>query len=211
MNTRMLKIFCTATLSGIASGCAYLNGDALWLSAEQRKLVLGRTFPTLGDVEYSFGKGNLPFCFEMTGCHEFGHIGHSFGELDLSKGGLIKSDSVLHVSVSARDAGDGLEFMVGNGVMRGVKESPMVIRTERRTGPLPGDSISVNGNELWNETAIGKVVSIVVWQYGCSVRIRRPGEYGVVYNYEFLVHDVGPMRLRIDKIENLRWFHWPSL
>jgi len=211
VNTHRLGIFWATALAGMYSGCAYLNGDALWLSAEQRKVSLDRTFPTLGDVEYSFGKGNLPFCFEMTGCHEFGHIGHSFGALDLSRGGLIGIDSVLHISISAQNAGDGVEFMISNGVMRVVKDSSVASRTERRTGPGLLNAVSMEGNERWKETADGKLVSIHVRQYGCSVRIHRPGEYGVVYNYEYPVHDTGPTWLRIYKIKDLRWFHWPSL
>lgn len=211
VNTHRLGIQLAAALVGMASGCAYLNGDAIWLSAEQRKVVLGRTFPTFEDVEYSFGDGNLPFCFEMTGYHEFGHIGHLCGVLDLSRGGLIKADSVLHISVSAQNAGEGVEFMISNGVMRVVKGCSMASRIERRTGPLLLDAVSMKGNEQWNETADGQLVSFGVWENGCSVRIHRPGEYGVVYNYEYPVHDTGPTRLRIYKMKNLRWFHWSSL
>lgn len=203
--------FVMAVFASMASGCSYLNGDVLLLSAGQRKVVLDHRFSTFGDVEYSFENDNLPFCFEMTGCHEFGHFGHFWGNPDLSSGGVVKRDSVLRFSVHAPMAGNGVEFLVSNGVMRVVGGNSSDCRVERRTGPYQSDVLSLKGNARWNEAVEGRSFSIVVWQYGFSVRIHNLGEYGVVYNYEYPVQGSDPMRLFIYRMENLRLFHWPSL
>lgn len=47
----------------VLSGCAYLNGDAMWLSKDQKSVSISNTLLTLTETEYEFDEDNLPFCF----------------------------------------------------------------------------------------------------------------------------------------------------
>ena len=57
MNCLLLSIVSVVILY---SGCAYMNGDAIWLSEGQKEVTLRNRFSTFGDVEYSFDESNLP-------------------------------------------------------------------------------------------------------------------------------------------------------
>ena len=193
------------------SGCSYLNGDAIWLSDGQKDVVLSKRFSTFGDVEYSFQEDNLPFNFHLYGYHEFGHLGHSAEGPDFSKGGYIEENSVLRFSVENHNPEVRVEFLVSNGVVQVVGYNGQESRVEWRKGPLPNDAMSINADERWREIASGRVVSVGVWHSGCSIRIHRLAEYGVVYNYTFPSSSDGHMTLCISQIKNMRWFHWPDL
>ena len=192
-------------------GCAYLNGDAMWLSTGQKGVAICNRFSTFGDVEYSFNDDNLPFRFNVSGYHEFGHVGHSTGVPDFSKGGYIATDSVLRFSVEGTKPEVRLEFLVSNGVVQVVGCCGQECQVERRKGSLPSEAKSISIDERWREIALGRLVSVGVWHSGCSVQIHRLGEYGVVYNYTFPSSDDGRVTLCISDIQNLRWFHWPGL
>lgn len=211
MLVHILIRFEIVVLAILMSGCAYLNGDAMWLSAGQKNLALCKRFPTFGDVEYSFQEDNLPFCFNVLGYHEFGHLGHAMGAPDFSKGDYIATNSVLRFSVENTKPKVHVEFLVSNGVVQVIGCRGKECLVERREGALPNESISISIDEKWRECALGRLVSVGVWHSGCSIQIHRMGEYGVVYNYTFPPSDDGHMTLCILEIKNLRWFHWPDL
>ena len=192
-------------------GCAYLNGDAMWLSGGQKEVVISGGLPTLFDTEYSFKEGNLPFSFKVSCNQEFGHIGHSMGSPDLSKGGYIGGNSVLRFSIQGENAADSAEFLVSNGVLKVVKSDKRFVKAERRTEPYPNDAKTICDDELWNEPVMGKLVCINVGNWGFSLNLHKLGGYGVVYNYEFPLNKDGYLCLVIHEIKNLRWFHWASL
>ncbi len=200
-----------ATSVVVLSGCAYLNGDALWLSNGQKGVFLHQSFSTLGDVEYSFQEDNLPFCFHMLGSHEFGHVAHSMGSLDFSKGGYVSRCSLLRFSIRKTNPNVYVEFFMSNGVMQVAGVSAQGGHIELRKGPLPNDAAPINVNERWREIVLGKLVCITIWNSGCSIQIHRLGEYGIVYNYFFPSKDGECTILCISEIKNMRWFHWPSL
>lgn len=193
------------------SGCAYLNGDAMWLSTNQKDVALYKRFPAFGDVEYSFHEDNLPFCFNLYGYHEFGHLGHTAGLPDSSRGGYIATNSVLRFSVENTKPEVRVEFFVSNGVVQVVGCKGQECRVECRKGVLPNDSTPISMDKRWRESALGRLLSVGVWHSGCSIQLHRLGEYGIVYNYTFPPSDDGHTKLFISEIKNLRWFHWPDL
>lgn len=48
------------TVCGLC-GCAYLNGDAMWLGKDQKDVAVSNTLLTWTSTEYEFDDGNLPF------------------------------------------------------------------------------------------------------------------------------------------------------
>lgn len=192
-------------------GCAYLNGDAMWLSDGQKEVLISGGLSTLFDTEYSFKERNLPFSFKVLRNQEFGHIGHSMGSPDFSKGGYIATNSVLRFSIKREGSSDVAEFMVSNGVLKVVKACKGFVKVERRTGPYPDDATARNDNELWSEPVMGKLVRLDVGSWGFSFHLHKMGEYGVAYNYEFPSSEGGCVCLIIHEIKSLRWFHWASL
>lgn len=208
MNCLLLSIVSAVILY---SGCAYMNGDAIWLSEGQKEVTLRNRFSTFGDVEYSFDESNLPFCFNLFGCHEFGHLGHFIGAPDFSKGGYIAKGDVLRFSVERVKTNEHVEFLVSNGVMRVVDSNVLYCRIERRNSSGLNSMRIVDINERWHEYTMEKLLSIIVWKDGFSIAIQQLGEYGVVYNYFFQSNHNDSMRLRIFEIKNLRWFHWAQL
>lgn len=66
MNKTLSRLAC-AGLIGIVlttlSGCAYLNGDAMWIGSDQKSVCVSNTLMTLTETEYKFKEDNLPFCF----------------------------------------------------------------------------------------------------------------------------------------------------
>ena len=199
-------------LACLFSGCAYMNGDAMWLSRHQKESKRYNRLSTFGDVEYSFHDDRLPFCFIVDGCSEFGHIGRSMGAPDLSEGGYVGIDSVLRFTVKTTNPDVGVEFLVSNGVLQVVcAPGPHGWKVERRTGPLSKDTALIDMNEQWREQAQGRSISVGVWSHGCSIRIHRLGSYGVVYNYSFPENEGGYASLCILQIENLRWCHYARL
>lgn len=63
---RMMAIACAAVVCTVLMalyGCAYLNGDAMWLGETQKGVSVSNTLMTLRDTEYDFKEGNLPFTF----------------------------------------------------------------------------------------------------------------------------------------------------
>lgn len=48
------------TVCGLC-GCAYLNGDAMWLGKDQKDVAVSNTLLTWTSTEYEFDEGNLPF------------------------------------------------------------------------------------------------------------------------------------------------------
>jgi len=55
---------CVVALAvSVMGGCAYLNGDAMWLGETQKDVSVSNTLMTLSDTEYDFKEGNLPFTF----------------------------------------------------------------------------------------------------------------------------------------------------
>lgn len=207
MKKLLLGLIIVLTLGG----CAYLNGDAMWLSDGQKEVTISGGLSTLFDTEYSFKERNLPFSFKVLRNQEFGHIGHSAGSPDFSKGGYIATNSVLRFSVKREETSDVAEFMVSNGVLKVVKACRGFLKVERRTGPYSDDATAMDGDELWSESVVGKLVCLNVGSWGFSCQLRRLGEYGVVYNYEFPVREDGSTCLIIHEIKNLRWFHRASL
>ena len=101
--------------------------------------------------------------------------------------------------------------MVSNGVLKVVKTCKGLVKGERRTGPYSGEATARGVNELWSEPVVGNLVCLNVGSWGFSCQLRRLGEYGVVYNYEFAVGEDGCTCLIIHEIKNLRWFHRASL
>lgn len=192
-------------------GCAYMNGDAIWLSSGQKEVTLRKWFSTFGDVEYSFGESNLPFCFNLFGYHEFGHLGHFMGYPDFSKGGYIAKETVLRFSVKRAKTKEYVEFLVSNGIMRVSASNVLHCQIERRNGSGLNSMKPIVINERWCEYVTGKLVSIGVWKDGLSIAIQQLGEYGVVYNYFFPSNYNDCMKLYILEIKNLRWFHWACL
>lgn len=192
-------------------GCACLNGDALWLSNGQKEVVISGGLSTLFDTEYSFKEDNLPFSFKVVHNQEFGHVGHSMGSPDFSKGGYIGSNSVLRFSLKKEGASDAAEFLVSNGVLKVVKPCKGFVKVERRTGPYSDDAAAMNVDELWSESVMGKLVRLNVGSWGFSLQLHKLGEYGVVYDYAFSPTEDGCAYLTVQEIRNLRWFHWASL
>ena len=148
-------------------GCAYLNGDAMWLSDEQKEVVISGCLPTLFETEYSFKESNLPFSFKVLRNREFAHIGHSFGSPDLSKGGYIDENSVLRFSIKEEGMPDAAEFLVSNGVLKVVKACKRFVNAERRTGPLSFSAeqrqscvFDYSGNQEPSMVPSGKFVSL---------------------------------------------------
>ena len=191
--------------------CAYLNGDAMWLSDEQKEVVISGCLSTLFETEYSFKESNLPFTFKVLRNQEFGHIGHSMGSPDFSKGGYIATNSVLRFSIKGEVSSDATEFIVSNGLLKVVKACRGLVKGERRTGPYAGDATAMDGDELWSEPVVGKLVCLNVGNWGFSCQLHKLGEYGVVYNYELPSSEDGCACLIIHEIRNLRWFHRASL
>ena len=142
-------------------GCAYLNGDAMWLSDGQKEVTISGGLSTLFDTEYSFKERNLPFSFKVLRNQEFGHIGHSMGSPDFSKGGYIATNSVLRFSIKREGSSDVAEFMVSNGVLKVVKACKGLVKGERRTGPYSGEATAMDGDELWSEPVVGKLVCLI--------------------------------------------------
>ena len=192
-------------------GCACLNGDAMWLSDGQKEVLISGGLSTLFETEYSFKESNLPFTFKVLRNQEFGHIGHSMGSPDFSKGGYIATNSVLRFSIKREGASDVAEFMVSNGVLKVVKACKELVKGERRTGPYSGEATAMDDDELWSEPVVGKLVCLNVGSWGFSFHLHKLGEYGVVYNYEFPSSEDGRACLIIHEIKNLRWFHRASL
>ena len=216
MTKRLLIAFDSLWIAGAVAvlalgGCAYLNGDALWLSNGQNEVVISGSLSTLFDTEYSFKEDNLPFSFKVVHSQEFGHIGHSTGSPDFSKGGYIGSNSVLRFSFKKEKASDMAEFLVSNGVLKVVKAGKGFVKVERRTGPYSDDAAVMDVDELWSEPVMGKLVCLDVGSWGFSLHLHKLGEYGVVYNYAFPSTEDGCAYLTIQEIRNLRWFHWASL
>ena len=207
MKKLLLGLFIVLSLGG----CAYLNGDAMWLSDGQKEVVISGGLPTLFDTEYSFKESNLPFSFKVLRNREFAHIGHSFGSPDFSKGGYIDENSVLRFSIKEEGMPDAAEFLVSNGVLKVVKACKRFVNAERRTGPYQNDAKVVGSDELWTEPVMGKLVCMNVGNCGFSFHLHKLGEYGVVYNYHFPPNNDSRACLIIQEIKNLRWFHWASL
>lgn len=211
LSNSMKKLLLGLMMGWSFGGCAYLNGDAMWLSDGQKEVVISGGLSTLFETEYLFEESNLPFSFKVVHNQEFGHIGHSMGSPDFSKGGYIGGSSVLRFSIQREDVSDSAEFLVSNGVLNVVKSNRRFLKVERRTSPYPNDAKSIGDHELWNEPVMGKLVCINVGNWGFSLQLHKLGEYGVVYNYEFPFNKDSHASLVIQEIENLRWFHRASL
>lgn len=212
LRTTMPVAICELSLVLSMSGCAYFNGDLLWLPSEQKEIVIRSRLPTLWDTEYSFEENNLPFCFKLYGCHEFMHIGHSNGAPDYSKGGNITDGSVLRFSIGIEGQRDNVEFLITNGFFQVISSSISNGHLVRRNGLYSSNKTEIDINERWRESVLGKSVSISIWNYGCSIQLHDIGEYGVVYNYLLSCSDTNCAALLIiDDIKNLRLFHSANL
>jgi len=98
-----------ALLVGVMGGCAYLNGDAMWLGEAQKGVSVSNTLMTLIITEYDFKEGNLPFAFTC----EPSRTSYEFG-LNLQTNSVFKVRFVWGDSPE-----DGDEFVeIRNGVAR---------------------------------------------------------------------------------------------
>lgn len=214
---KQIKVLIPLTISALSFslvmlGCAYLNGDSMWLASEEKEVVIRSTFPTLWDTEYSIGKKNLPFCFKLYGCHEFMHIGHSHGAPDYSKGGNITNKDILRFSIGIEGQKENVEFLITNGILQVVSSNINNGHLIRLNGLYANNREMIDVGKRWHESVLGKSVTISVWNYGCSIMVHNIGEKGVVYNYYFSAnHNRYATLLIIYEIGNLRWFHGASL
>jgi len=112
MKSNLLFVVACGALVGGLSGCAYLNGDAMWLGVNQKEVRVSNTLLTWFDTEYNLGEDNLPFvfvCLPSEDPYEFGV--------------RLSTNSVFRVRFQrGNEAREGDDFVeVRNGIMRVVK------------------------------------------------------------------------------------------